>query len=767
MNLLFFLDKLNKIFLYLAIFLIPLFFLPFTLDVLGHSKQILLLCLIFLSGVCWLVKQQIQGKIIIRENKLLYLALFFIFVFFSLSTIFSLWPEASFWGWPLSPVNNLLAFSSFLLLALLFVNTFQDEKEVFFALLLLLISGVMAGVFVLLQLYGIFILPFDFAKISSFNTLGNVSQAAIFLALLLPLSLVLAFRIRKPIFWIIFLILTGLVILIDFSGAWIVLLLGILFLAIFGFAGSKEKISALRIGILMGILVLAIFFLFFPLRLPGFPVLPLQVSPGIVSGLEILSGVYDDGIQNILLGTGPGTFVFNYSKYRSPLLNLTIFWGTRFSSGNSEFLDWFITKGVLVGMSLFFFLGLIIYFGIKGLIKAGSIFGIRLGFLASAIAMIGAGFLSPFNFSLWFIFWIIIGGLLFYNSKKREIVLGSQFRRVVFSAIILVVIIFGMVLLLSQSQKYLAEINYAKGTVFAQEDNVDQAISFIQRATLLNPSNDVYWRDLAQLYLVRANLIVQDQELAPEQRRQLVEENIASGIESLNQAISLAPFNVTNWNVRGFFYRSLIGIPGSGEIALESYRKAAELEPASPFPHGEIGRVYILMAQNFREREMPDDEKTALYSAIKSLERSIELKLDYAPAHYLLAVAYDQLGREGEAIARLEKIRRIAPHDIGVSFQLGMLFWRKEELDQAQRKFEKIIRLNPYYSNARYMLGLVYDKKGEKEKARAEFEKVAQLNPENQEVAKILKNLNKGFPALEGIILLQPPIREIPPEIQM
>jgi hypothetical protein len=64
------------------------------------------------------------------------------------------------------------------------------------------------------------------------------------------------------------------------------------------------------------------------------------------------------------------------------------------------------------------------------------------------------------------------------------------------------------------------------------------------------------------------------------------------------------------------------------------------------------------------------------------------------------------------------------------------------------------------------VLGLVYDQKGEKEKAKQEFEIVTQLNPENQEIKKILENLEKGLPALEGITLSQPLIQEVPPEIQ-
>ncbi|HUW71917.1 MAG TPA: tetratricopeptide repeat protein [Candidatus Humimicrobiaceae bacterium] len=764
----FFLGKLNKTSLYLLLFLLPLFFLPFARSVLDYPKQSLLLFLVFLSLIGWLGKQFIQRKIIIRENKLLYLILLFLFFIFSLSAIFSLWPTASFWGWPLIISDGLLTFLCLLLLVFLFVNTFQTEREVFSALLIFLVSGALAGIFLLLQLYGIFILPSAISRIFSFNTIANVYQAILFLAVLLPISLVLAFRIKKPIFWFILLILLSSVILVDFRDAWVVLLLGVLTLAVFGLVGFQGKIRIGLTAFLGLLLVLTIFFMFFPLRPAWFPALPLQVSPGTVTELDILSGVYSGGVKNIFLGTGPGTFIFDYSQHRSPLLNLTLFWGTRFSSGGSEFLDWFITKGLLTGISLLFFLGLSIYLAFKGLIRNESPLGMRLGLLASAVALAGAGFLSPFNLSLWVVFWVVMAGLFFYNSKTREVNLDSQFRRAIFSAVLLITIIIGITLFLFQGQNYLAEIRYSRGISLSQQGDINRAIDLIQRATSLNPSADIYWRDLAQLYLVKINLIAQNQELTPEEKRMETQESIRNGIEALNHITSRFSFNVANWNVAGFFYRNLIGIEGAGEEALRSYLQAAELEPASPFPYGEIGRVYILMAQDFRERQMTDREKECLSSAIISLEKSIELKPDYAPAHYLKAVAYDQQGREEEAIVTLEELKKVSPEDIGISFQLGMLYWRIEKLDEAQREFEGIIKSDPDYSNARYMLGLVYDKKGEKEKAEEQFEKVSQLNPENQEVIRILENLKEGLSALEGIVATsdEPPIEEIPPEIQ-
>jgi len=71
---------------------------------------------------------------------------------------------------------------------------------------------------------------------------------------------------------------------------------------------------------------------------------------------------------------------------------------------------------------------------------------------------------------------------------------------------------------------------------------------------------------------------------------------------AVNKAVNIASSNVANWNMQGFFFRNLIGIESAGELALASYRRAISLEPASPFAYGEMGRVYILLAQDFLKK---------------------------------------------------------------------------------------------------------------------------------------------------------------------
>ena len=78
----------------------------------------------------------------------------------------------------------------------------------------------------------------------------------------------------------------------------------------------------------------------------------------------------------------------------------------------------------------------------------------------------------------------------------------------------------------------------------------------------------------------------------------------------------------------------------------------------------------------------------------------------------------------------------------------------------------RAISLNANYSNARYILGLVYDAKQEKSKALDQFSKIVELNPDNEEVKKIIANIEAGKAPLDGIVVGQPPVQETPPEIQ-
>jgi tetratricopeptide (TPR) repeat protein len=200
----------------------------------------------------------------------------------------------------------------------------------------------------------------------------------------------------------------------------------------------------------------------------------------------------------------------------------------------------------------------------------------------------------------------------------------------------------------------------------------------------------------------------------------------------------------------------------------EAYEKASSLEPRNPALRVDLGRAHLLVSDKIVNQinqiassknpdksqidALNDIRNQELEIAISELQKAIDSKADYSPAHFLLVQAYGRQGDLKKAIARSMDYYSLNPKDPGAVFQLGFLYYKDNQMDNAKLAFEAAIRLNEDYSNARYFLGLIYDSQGNKAAAKEQFEKIAVLNSDNQEVKKILENLNAGRPALETIV---------------
>ena len=162
--------------------------------------------------------------------------------------------------------------------------------------------------------------------------------------------------------------------------------------------------------------------------------------------------------------------------------------------------------------------------------------------------------------------------------------------------------------------------------------------------------------------------------------------------------------------------------------------------------------------------EKPEERSKAIAEAEGFFNKALGLKADYAPAHFQLARIYLEQGKEEEVIASLQKAKEAAPRDVGLAFQLGVLYYNINNLDTAQKEFERALTLNPDYANAKYLLGLVYSRNGDTARALEEFEAVAELNPGNQEIQQIITNLKQGKSALAHI-QEQTALEELPEEL--
>ena len=64
-----------------------------------------------------------------------------------------------------------------------------------------------------------------------------------------------------------------------------------------------------------------------------------------------------------------------------------------------------------------------------------------------------------------------------------------------------------------------------------------------------------------------------------------------------------------------------------------------------------------------------------------------------------------------DAITKMEEVVRLNNRDIGVGFQLSLMYYRDEGKDAAIALLESVVRLQPQYANARWYLAAMYEEK--------------------------------------------------------
>jgi len=754
------LDKISKFSIYLLVFLIPIFFLPFTQNVLDYQKQVLLVSLVSISLICQIIKFLIEGKISFNFH-FLHFSVLFLLLIFALSTLFSKSRTESFFGFPLTISQSFLSLLSLTILYFL-INSLFDKKEIFFLLFFFSISILLATLFSTSQLFGKFIFPFDFSRQTSFNTISTQNSLAILLVCLLPLFLIL-FSISKRLIKAFFLILIFLslffLLLLNFKISFLLLLISC---AIFlGFLTTKREVFSPTLLIFsLFFLAISISFLLFNLRI--FPVqIPLEVSLGQRLSFEIALKSLK---ENPFFGSGPSTFLYQFLKHKGTTLNDTAFWNVRFLNSSSKFLDILSTTGIFGTISFLLLISVSIYFGFSKIFKEKAerfdlllFLAIFLSILNFSISSFLYTFPLTFEFSFFFLFACFVNLL---SEKRKEFLIKRESpMSFVFSFLLIFIFVLDFVVLILISQRYAGEVFYWKGILAWQRGNVDQTISNLQRA--INFSKiDLYFRDLSQAYLAKLNQKIQKGDTN-------IQTEAAQAISLSKTATDLNPANVANWSVRGFTYQSLVGMAqGAEDWAIKCYEEASKLEPSNPYYLTQKGVMLLrkgILSQN-------EEEKNKFFAQAEDIfKKAIELKSDYAPAHFQLAMVSFNRGNLDEAISKMEETKNLAPFDVGLAFQLGVAYYQKGNYQKAKEELERAISIVPDYANALYFLGLTYDQLGERERAIEKFKRVSELNPDNEEVKKIISNLEAGKKALEGILPTIPPktpIEEKPPEIK-
>ncbi len=764
-------QKIARFALYALIFLLPIWYLPLTTLPVEANKAMLASVLALIALIAWIGSGLQEGKITINRSWTVFALAIFLGVMV-VSAALGMQSHSSLLG-GLGDPRSVMTLLSGVIIAFLIPSVLHRRDDVMKSIALLMFASVLVLVAFLVRS----VLNVEIIGARGFNLIGAWNGLGVFFGLMAAFTFPMLGVPSESRAWkgALLLLVAGLVgaFLVNYNMVWITIAaIALVFFALY-FSANKRKSALFTLTFFL--IILSVLLALLNQQLGGISGKlgsVAEVTPAWQSTIEIGKHVIAD---RPLLGSGPNTFGYQWELYRPEGISQTQFWRVRFASGVGFTPSLMAETGILGIAAIVALVLLLTWMVIRTMVSAAYRTAdawesaTALASASGLVFLAVMSFLYPFNTTLTLLMFVMLG--IFFSASARVGVgktttfnlFASAQTGFVASLIMIVMVIASVFGLYLAGTRYSADVAYASGiALYNNNGKLDEAVEAVERATNLYGEDDGYWRTLTELERQKLQQIAQDQSISQQDREARIQIELARAIRFGEQATDLNAVDAENWRTRGRVYESVIPLTGAADVALDHYTRASERSPRDPLIVGELARLRntrALVAAQQKNQSLAEAERA---EAVKLLERAIEIKSDYAPAHFTLAQYYTAAGKQDQALQRAVTAYQLEPSDVGAAFQLGVLAYQLDRKDIARVALERAVSLRENYSNARYFLGLIYDDAGVKEQAIAQFVRIQELNPTNTEVEKILENLRAGKKALDGITP-PPEERDVPP----
>ena len=757
------LEKISFALLFLASFLLPIFFVPASFISTQFGTSLLFATAVILTTLLMIIHAFGSGALRLPTNKKYIIWLYTLVpVVYILAGVANGFSRMTFLGYTfdISTVGFIvLGFVYMFLVSFLFA----EKNRIFYSYLAFVLSALLLSLFLVLRI----IFGAGFLSFGIFNTListpvGNWNNVGIFFGIGVILSL-LTYEMLSVSKFMKILLLVALILsllflsFVNFGIIWIILSVCSLLFILYGIwsrrkegfnvpVGWKAKLKSLPLYPSL-VFLISIIFVIWGATLSGyfashFNLTNVDVRPSLGTTMNIAKATLRN---QPLFGSGPNSFVSQWLSYKPVEIIGTVFWNTDFNYGIGLLPTFVVTTGIFGILSWLVFFCFYIYLGFKALfakipddftkylVTSSFFISLYLWIMAWVYVPSAVILILTFFFTGLFLASICIAGVFPVSLHSF-----SYSAKTGFISSLILVGLFVMVSALgfglfknSQSLWYFQKSSYALNTdkdVPASEGFMNQAISAMPY--------DVYYRSLAEIEISKIQAIsAQDttKVAAADIQKQLavvLPLAVSAGIS----ARDADPSNYLNWIELGRVYESAVPLQVSGayQYAASAYNEASRRNPQNP-------GIYLLFAQL-------DVDQNNLAEAKQYAMAAISVKKDYLDAYYLLAqieVAQKDLK---SAIDAVTAATVLSPSDPALFFQLGVLQFNNNDFAGAIVTLQKSLDLSPQYANAQYFLGLSYEAEKQHTQAIAQFEALQKTNPDNTQVSAILNALLAGKP---------------------
>lgn len=640
----------------------PLVFTTITTDAFALPKQALLSMVAILTLFLFGARMISDRKVILRRTPLdLALILFGLSVF--LSTMFAI-----------NRYDSLIAFTPMLFAIIIYfvtVNLVKNEQSILFLLSALVIGAFVLSIFSALTYFKVYVLPFQFTHTPGFTPFGSLYDQAIYLGSVLAVTAFFVLRLAN----------NKTVRKVELGEI------------VFGLA---------LIGVLTGFIITLYQLIMTNPANGGLLLLPFET--GYQTAFAAISQDTGRVLQGLLFGSGFGTYMVDFTRYKLPTFNLNpTLWSFTFFRSSSFVLELLATTGLL-GLTSFLYL-------IWKLIKTGE-WKEKVqynGIFIPLLILIAVSFLLPFSFvSQTLIFFLLalfaaIQGVsesvnkdshyfdieLHFLAAKNSIlplstslvgegtIVKEEKALTKFLPVSLFVIFtvfsgfFGYYVV-----KYInSDITFQSSLVAASNNAL---ATYKGQISAINtfPYRDVYYRVYSQTNLALANSLASSQNgsSVSAQTQQTIYALIQDSISAGRQAVAISPQTVSDWQNLSSIYRSLIGFGQNAEnFALVSAQQAVLLDPNNPQGYINLGGIYYQLGQ--------------WENAQRQFQVAISLKPDFANAYYNLGHALENKGNLQGALTQYNTVKTlVAQNSEAIKKINGEITALQEKIGEGQAK---------------------------------------------------------------------------------
>lgn len=635
------------------------------------NKMLFVYSLTILILGMWSIRMILEKKLIIKKSPL-DLPIFLFLLSQLLSTILSIHPRTSVFGYYTRFNGGLLSTFTYISLFYAFISNI-DKKQVLPLFISLLLGGLLVSFYAIPEHFGhspsclIIMGQFNVdcwvqdVQNRVFASFGQPNWLAAYTITLIPVSLGLFFSQKsKKLRTFLYACFVGLLITTIFTksrSGQLGLAFGLSSFLLGSFAISKNYVKELlnfKTFFLIIILVTLIFGTTFSPSIKELfsfqnenetivqSTIPMGLEAGGTDSGEIRKIVWKGAIKvwqrYPFFGSGVETFAYSYYQDRPLEHNMVSEWDFLYNKAHNEFLNILATSGILGLLTYLNLFGTYAYFSVKYLLtKERTHKYLVLGLLSGVIGLTVSNF---FGFST-----VMVSVLLFLfpaifikisEEDDSETIDLKLFKSDIFVyvgiAIVSILVLFGLA---GTYRIWKADKTFAQGKSLFKNNDFANGIDKIQNAILLSPQEALYYDELASSYSTLAVHYSQNQEATV--GAQLTD----ASIQTITYALQLNNRHLNFYKTQARIFINLAQIDLSYlENARESLENAIILAPTDP------KLVYNLALVLLSQGEIE--------AGISELQKSIEMKPNYINPRMELAKQYQKQEKNTQALEQYQ-----------------------------------------------------------------------------------------------------------------